>query len=792
MPYRGYKYRLYPDSEAKAYFARCFGATRYCYNYCVRAYDAATAEGRAVSGYDIMAQVREHLNSLAWFSQVDYEIKESAPMRFDKALSKYKRHQANRPREHKKGERPAMSYTTGGTIHVDFKHGLVQLPKIGLVRARLHRTFSGEITSATVKREADGCYYISLCVHSESEAAPQKPHSEAGTVGIDVGLHHLATLSNGDTIDLPDTSRIDARIALLKARNERQHPGSRRYRRTSLQVSRLQHRLASIRRDAHHKAAARLCRDYDTICMETLNVEGMKKDANTAGGQAFNAQLHHAAPALLVERIRQKCADTGTTFVAIDRWEPTTKRCHRCGYTLPTIDLHTREWTCPECHAHHDRDHNAAINIRRCGLERLATIPKQQSKETLPPAEGNVKPAKKATAGRNLRTGKVTAAIVRPTRATVSRQPKAQIADGTAPPRLFHREPLAEGHPFRYFKLLPLAVMAGLPDHRVRLILEESRFADPAPEERDDVIKLLMTIRRVAASLNQQQLTDNDPIYTNFALGQMNKTARIDKVLREALHYEDAFSNWKRRKKLISTIDRINQIATVDFPNKLDAMAYKYLMPLMPLPEWEPFSDAAPLHREANVKPAAVGINASTGTKRATRNEPKSARKRIFPPIPDELRYVRINRVGMRSGVSEGGIKNWLTAWRDKRISEVSMEKFRRVLNVLQEVAAECRGAAIDTQSSADVASRLRAMNKMIDMTAFIRDRLGITNNFYAWAGGAKTPEQIAVITQFYTQELPDRIERYVANITSNVKFFIAREGVCQNQADAGRSSILK
>ena len=165
MAYRGYKYRLYPDSEARAFFARCFGATRYIYNYCVRQYDAATAEGREVSGFDIMALAREHMKDLAWLSDVDYEVKESAPKRFDKALSKYKRYQANRPREHKKGEQSYVSYTTGGVIKVDFKHDLVQLPKIGIVKARLHRPFSGEITTATIKREADSNYYISFTVN---------------------------------------------------------------------------------------------------------------------------------------------------------------------------------------------------------------------------------------------------------------------------------------------------------------------------------------------------------------------------------------------------------------------------------------------------------------------------------------------------------------------------------------------------------------------------------------------------------------------------------------------------
>ena len=580
MAYRGYKYRLYPDGEARAHFARCFGATRYCYNYCVREYDRACSEGRQVSGFDIMAKAREHLNQLQWMADVDYEVKESAPMRFDKAMSKFKRHQAERPREHKKGDRPYESYTTSGVIRVDFKHDLVQLPKIGIIRARLHRTFTGEITSATVKREADGHYYISFTVSDDSlEPAPLKPHTEQGTIGIDVGLRHLATLSTGKTIDLPDITRLNQRIQMLKQRHERQTKGSLRYNATAKQLARLQRHKANISRDVRHKAAATLCRQYDTICMETLNVEGMKRSKETAGNIVFNAQLHHTALGLFIERIRQKAADTGTHFVAVPRFEPTTKTCSACGYVLPTIDLDTKHWTCPQCHTRHDRDHNAAINIRDKGIKLLKAKPK----EKLPLAEGNVMSAKKATAGCDLRTGKMTVRTGRHIKSQLDRQPKAQIAEGSAPPRIFKREPLAEDHPFRNFKLSPLCNIAGVTQvNKVKKWMEESHFIDPAPEEREQTIRLLKAIKRVAADLRQLRLTDDTPAYTNAQLGKMNKVARVDIILKKHVHFESTFTAWRASRLTKLEIMLVNQYATFEFPNQLDVIADKYLRPLLP------------------------------------------------------------------------------------------------------------------------------------------------------------------------------------------------------------------
>ena len=451
MAYRGYKYRLYPNAEQRAYFARCFGATRYCYNYCVRQYDAACAAGVQLSGFDIGSRLREHLQDVKWMDDVDYYIKESAPHRFDIGLMKFKRHEANRPHEHKKGERPDISYTTyGDTIKIDFKHDLVQLPKIGILRARLHRSFSGEILSATVKREGDGRYYISLNVNVGETAAPKKPHTSEGTVGVDVGLSHLATLSTGDFKDMPDTTRAVNRLQFLKERHSRQHPGSRQYNRTARQIARLHRHLACITKDRHHKIAAELCAAYDTICMETLDVQGMRRGqpgARTTGEKAFNLKLHEMALASLVDRIRQKADDTGTNFVAIDRFEPTSKTCHVCGYVSQKMDLDIREWTCPECGTHHDRDLNAAINIRNKGIELLqARKPASRQIDKLPLAEGNVKPAKETATGCDLRTGKGTTRYNRP--------PKAQIAGGTAPPRIFKKprvaKPIERHGPYKY------------------------------------------------------------------------------------------------------------------------------------------------------------------------------------------------------------------------------------------------------------------------------------------------------------------------------------------------------
>jgi hypothetical protein len=352
--------------------------------------------------------------------------------------------------------------------------------------------------------------------------------------------------------------------------------------------------MANITKDAHCKAAVKLCNDHDTICMETLNVAGMKRGQRgekTAGDVVFNAELHRTALGLFIDRVKRKAADTGTNFVGIDRFEPSTKTCSHCGYVLPAIDLDTREWTCPECGTHHDRDINAAVNIRNKGIEQLqASRPKASHKETLPLAEGNVKPAKKATAGCDLRTGKMTAKPGPRIKTQLDRQPKAQIADGTAPPRIFKepaapKPPLPPDHPFRYFKMNALANMVGKYSGTVKRWIEESRFIDPTPEDRELTIKLLKAIKQVAASLRELRMTEYEPAYTSQRLSKMNKVARVDWILKEHLHFDCTFNSFRVKRQSPVEIYRINEMITVDFANRLDAVADRYLRPLLPQPE---------------------------------------------------------------------------------------------------------------------------------------------------------------------------------------------------------------
>lgn len=417
----GYKYRLYPNAEQKAYFAKAFGCCRYAYNYYVREHERIyKQEKRMLWEFDLMRAINDHKQFIPWLADAETLMLEWTAVRVADGWRKWlkdEKKRKNPPREHKKGERSFMSYT-GNVLAVSFRKNEIIFPKIGAVKAKVHRRFDGDIKHATVKLLATGEYYVSICVDTRHGPVPMKPFDKENAVGIDLGVRHFVTLSDGTQLNIPDVSREKRRKAFLQRRLKHQKQGSKGYENTKRQIARLTERITNVRRDFHHKTAADLCSRFSAVCMETVNVSGMrqsvgkKKDMRTTG---FNRQLAHVGIGQFSRIVEEKCKESGTHFTRIDRWEPSTKTCHHCGYVLPEIKLSVEEWTCPECGMHHDRDVNAAINIKMKGLEQL------------PLAERNDMPAtevRKIFPG----TGKVTV--------NDDCRPSTQIEEGTALPRL--------------------------------------------------------------------------------------------------------------------------------------------------------------------------------------------------------------------------------------------------------------------------------------------------------------------------------------------------------------------
>lgn len=564
---RAYKYRIYPTEEQKAYFAKAFGCVRYAFNFYVREHERAWKEEKKTLGaYDLINLLCAEKKKLPWLKEADsISLKWKAINIENGYKSFWRKINSKPPHERKKGDRPYQSYTTCGTLKVYFKQNLIRIPVVGNIRARLHRRFYGQIKHVTITQSASG-YYASFCVDVRENPVPMKPFSLDNAVGIDVGVHHFLTLSDGTHIEMPDVSRLQHRKAFLQRRLKHQQPKSKGYEKTKQQIARLSERISNIRRDFHHKTAAKICKKYSAICMETINVAGMRqhvgkdKDAKNRG---FNRKLASVGLSQFSNFIEQKAKDSGTHFCRVDRWEPTTKRCHVCGYINKDITLSTREWTCPNCGTHHDRDVNAAINIKNYSVEQTQHFVIEEPLDDeiiakqLPQVVGKVRPAKKGLMSFQ-GTGKMSG--------DCSRRPEPQIGDGTTPPRLaFSFDPVYALRVNRLAKDLDVSgviVEGWLAGNKGRDTAKWNRFIDKLMELADNCRKTLIS-------------SDVRLEYSN-ALHDMNEYVHMERLTKDALHYDKPFYWWRVLRKTDEEINVVNQIYSEKIPEMIDKFVEKY------------------------------------------------------------------------------------------------------------------------------------------------------------------------------------------------------------------------
>ena len=222
-----------------------------------------------------------------------------------------------------------------------------------------HREFHGNISRITIKRDACGNYWLYLI----TDFVETKPMPTTGkSVGADFGMKDAyLTLSTGEKIQHPQPLKHSLnKLRTLNKSLSGKEKGSNSWWRCVRQLSRLYRKISNQRKDFHWQLATKLCKKFDTIVLETLNLDGMKR--------LWGRKVSDLAFYEFVEILRYKCQKHKRHFVQIGQWTPTSKPCSDCGYHKEKLTLNERQWTCPECGSHHDRDINAAINILRAGI----------------------------------------------------------------------------------------------------------------------------------------------------------------------------------------------------------------------------------------------------------------------------------------------------------------------------------------------------------------------------------------------------------------------------------------
>jgi putative transposase len=272
-----------------------------------------------------------------------------------------------RPRFKKKGKCRDSFYVACDKFSCRGK--TVRLPVIGQVKLREALRFTGKMQSATVSREADR-WFIAMAVEIPQREV-QPPSGEA--VGIDLGLTTFAVLSNGPKVEAPKPlGKGLHKLRRLSRAHSRKRPGSHNRQKAALRLARCHRRMANIRRDFLHKFTTRISKNHAEIFVEDLNVKGMVQNRHLARA------IHDVGWAEMRRQLEYKSLLHGSVVTVRDPFYPSSKICSQCGYVVEVLPLGVREWTCLACQTRHDRDVNAAINLKQNtvglhGNQRLGT-----------------------------------------------------------------------------------------------------------------------------------------------------------------------------------------------------------------------------------------------------------------------------------------------------------------------------------------------------------------------------------------------------------------------------------
>ncbi len=364
------KVRLYPTDEQGQKLARQFGCARWLFNWGLDLSRTTYREtGKGLTYYALATSLPKLKQEHEWLAEADSQALQMSLQHLAAAFDGFFKGRTKYPRFKSKHGRQSYSYPQRVKIAERRENGWgkITLPKVGNVRANIHREIVGKIKTVTISLDEAGRYWASILTEDELDLLrPKKVTKKTIAVGIDVGLTHFAITSDGKKIpNKRFVARAERNMKRKQQALSRKKKGSNNRNKARVQVARAHEKVRRARADFLHNLSRRLVNENQVIAVEDLNVRGMVRNRSLAKA------ISDCGWSMFTNMLAYKAMRDGKHFVKCHRFYPSSKTCNDCGHVTSALPLDVRKWTC-QCGSVHDRDINAARNIRDEGLRILA------------------------------------------------------------------------------------------------------------------------------------------------------------------------------------------------------------------------------------------------------------------------------------------------------------------------------------------------------------------------------------------------------------------------------------
>lgn len=361
--YKAYKFRLYPTSEQQIALAKSFGCCRWFWNYALNlCQETYKVSGKSLSRGAIQGLLPNLKKEYPWLTDAYSQCLQYVALNLSTAYKNFFEKRAGFPRFKSKHGRQSSSYPSNVKLDGDY----LKLPGfVGSIYCQQDRPIDGQIKTVTVSQVADGKYYASILVDNGQELPTASVDGKA--VGIDLGLTHFCITSDGSKFDNPRHTKRYARNLKKKQQSlARKQKGSNTRVKARKLVARVHSKTSRVRVDFLHKLSRKIVNENQVIAVENLYIKGMVRNHNLA------LTISDCSWGQFCTMLKYKSEWDGKNYLEVDRFFASSKTCSVCLNLIDSLSLNIRNWTCNKCQTHHDRDVNAAVNIKNEALRILA------------------------------------------------------------------------------------------------------------------------------------------------------------------------------------------------------------------------------------------------------------------------------------------------------------------------------------------------------------------------------------------------------------------------------------